>query len=603
MEKDLDDKLYNDYLNGNIEAFNLLYKKYKKKIEYFIFNIVHDYQKSEDLAQETFIYVMQNKMNENYSFKYYIYLKSKCNALNYINVENRRNEISNIYIEHNNEQIEKDILEDIIADEGKKELIESIALLEKKYRDAIYLTIIEGVSYKETSKILEESISNTQQLVHRGKIKLRNILIKKGFDEMNKVAKVLIIMIIATTFIGGIVYAVSNINISGKPVFEWFNVNFSDEYENYREEVHGETIQGPNGSSIELISTVCDEEMVILEFDIKLSAEDKKHLKIGEPILTEEYINATDDEDSKRIDYEYDEETHRAIEKPLKEVVLKRYGDKKIDDSIMVNYNLKPGYDEESPYLTRVINCFNCFAIIDGEYTWIELNPQSIKQISEYEYKLYQMYFLTDKELGDKTEFTLTIKDWVITTRERQYRDFDTYLKIDGQFDIELSKEKALENSKKIEVSCDEVIYEDKDLTQKIESVVVTPLQTIVKVHSTYENVDDSQLTNASSENHIGFRQYKVLSENGEEINSYKSETKRFITYADGKKEEWGSGQIDATRTSFENATLETIDYIFIENHENNSKIKIVSQEGNGIKNIEYTDIGSFEIDLTKEIK
>ena len=68
MEKDLDKKLYNDYLNGEKETFEILYNKYKNKIEYFIYNIVKDYQKAEDIAQETFIYVIQHQMRENSSF-------------------------------------------------------------------------------------------------------------------------------------------------------------------------------------------------------------------------------------------------------------------------------------------------------------------------------------------------------------------------------------------------------------------------------------------------------------------------------------------------------------------------------------------------------
>ncbi len=73
MEKDLDKKLYNDYLNGEKQAFELLYNKYKSKIEYFIFNIIKDYQKAEDLTQETFIYVMKNRMKSDCSFNYFIY--------------------------------------------------------------------------------------------------------------------------------------------------------------------------------------------------------------------------------------------------------------------------------------------------------------------------------------------------------------------------------------------------------------------------------------------------------------------------------------------------------------------------------------------------
>ena len=598
---ELDNKLYNDYFEGEDEAFDFLYKKYKEKIKYFIYNIVHDYQKAEDLTQETFIYVMQNKMKGNCNFKYYIYLKAKCLALTSLNTESRRNKIRELYLFNDNEQNEKDVLESILNEENKKELIEAINCLDEKYRNVIYLTKIEGLSYLDTSKILGESIENIKQIVHRGKIQLRKILIKKGFDEMNKIAKVLIIMVIVTTFIGGIVYAINNVKISGKPVFEWFKVNFSDEYEKYKEEVHGETIEGPNESSIDLVSTVCDEGFVILEFDIKLSAEDKKYLKIGEPRLTEEYLNATDDEDSRTMEEDYDEANQKFLLQTRKDMIKKMLGDKKVEDIIHVGCNLQPGAFNDSKILQKTSNMH---VIIDGEYVYVRLAPQSVKQISEYEYKVYQMYFLTDKELGDKTEFTVTMKDFVITTQEMQYGDEETCLKFDGQFDVKLSKEKAIENSKEIEVNdIKEVIYETTGLTQKVERVLVTPLQIIVKVHSTYEHIDYSQLTDSTTQDHIGPNEYKTLDENGKIVNTCSNEIKRKITYSDGKEEEWNPLQVDATRIPFKNATLETIDYIFIEKHEDDSKIKIISQVGHGLKRLEYSDIGSFEIDLTREKK
>ena len=91
MEKDLDKKLYNEYLKGNKEAFNLLYNKYRGKIEYFVYNILKDYSKAEDITQETFMYIMQNPTKECYSFRQYAYLVAKSRAYNYIKVEKRRN--------------------------------------------------------------------------------------------------------------------------------------------------------------------------------------------------------------------------------------------------------------------------------------------------------------------------------------------------------------------------------------------------------------------------------------------------------------------------------------------------------------------------------
>lgn len=84
MKKDLDTKLYDNYLKGDKQAFEHLYNKYKCKIEYFIYNIVKDYQKAEDLAQETFVDVIEQKLNNNFSFKYSIYMLAKSKAFNYI---------------------------------------------------------------------------------------------------------------------------------------------------------------------------------------------------------------------------------------------------------------------------------------------------------------------------------------------------------------------------------------------------------------------------------------------------------------------------------------------------------------------------------------
>lgn len=209
MEKDLDKELYNNYLNGEKEAFEFLYNKYKKRIEYFIFNIVKDYQKAEDIAQESFIYIMQNKMKENSSFKYYIYMVAKSRAINYINVEKRRNEISEKYLYNSIDSAEKDVLEFIVEEENKKEIMNAIEQLDEKYRNVIYLVNIEKLSYKETAEILGQTLQNTKNLVHRGKKELRKHLLKKGFDEMNKVSKIFIIGITTIVVLSGIVYATS----------------------------------------------------------------------------------------------------------------------------------------------------------------------------------------------------------------------------------------------------------------------------------------------------------------------------------------------------------------------------------------------------------
>ena len=162
MEKDLDIKLYNEYLDGNMEAFELLYNKYKEKICFFVFNIVKDYQKAEDITQ--------------------------------------------------------DVADIVTKKEKRKEIINAINMLDDRYKNAIYLTKIEQLTYQETAQILGESIQNVKNLIHRGKKELRIILIKKGFDEMNKVSKVIVAILCISILLAGGVYATVKIvkNFTGK---------------------------------------------------------------------------------------------------------------------------------------------------------------------------------------------------------------------------------------------------------------------------------------------------------------------------------------------------------------------------------------------------
>lgn len=218
MEKDLDMKLYNEYLEGEKGAFELLYNKYKDKIQYFVFNIVKDYQKAEDITQEVFMYMLKDNFKRDCSFKTYLYIIAKSRAINYMNSENKKNQIDELYLSKDSNMVEQDIAEIITKNETRKEIIEAINMLDDKYKNALYLVKIEELSYLETAEILGESIQNVKNLIHRGKKELRKILLKKGYDNMNKVARTFIMILCITVLVSGMVYAAMKIydNVKGK---------------------------------------------------------------------------------------------------------------------------------------------------------------------------------------------------------------------------------------------------------------------------------------------------------------------------------------------------------------------------------------------------
>ena len=211
MEDNLDMKLYNQYLKGEKEAFEKLYNKYKDKIQYFVYNIVKDYQKAEDITQEVFMYLLKNKFKKECSLKCYLYIIAKSRALNYIYADKKKKEIDEQYIMEKNTIAEQELVDIIEKNERQKNILDAINLLEDKYKNAMYLVKIEELSYKETAQILGETVQNIKNLIHRGKKQLKKILIEKGFEEMNKVSKILIIIISTSVILSGIVYAAAQI--------------------------------------------------------------------------------------------------------------------------------------------------------------------------------------------------------------------------------------------------------------------------------------------------------------------------------------------------------------------------------------------------------
>lgn len=207
MKNDIDMKLYYEYLNGNKEAFEILYNKYKDKIIYFIYNIINDYEKAEDITQDVFIYILKNEVKQGHSFKYYIYLIAKSRAINHINSRNTRADIDKMYVSKENDEVEKDIADIVIANETKKEIIDAINTLDERSRNVMYLIKIEELSYKETAEILGENVQNIKNIVHKNKKKLKDVLAKKGFGEIYKFSKILIIILCVSVIWSGVVFA------------------------------------------------------------------------------------------------------------------------------------------------------------------------------------------------------------------------------------------------------------------------------------------------------------------------------------------------------------------------------------------------------------
>jgi len=179
-----DIELYKLFLKGDNDAFNYLIIKHRKMLTNFIMTYVKNIEIAEDIAQDSFMYMIINKVEYDfkYSFKTYLYTIAKSRALNYLKREKRT-----IYVEDailNNVNLEGNIENEFIIKENYNALIKTIKKLKNEYQIVIYLYYFQGFKYKEICKILNQSMPKTKMAIHRAK-KLLEKFVKEdnNYDE------------------------------------------------------------------------------------------------------------------------------------------------------------------------------------------------------------------------------------------------------------------------------------------------------------------------------------------------------------------------------------------------------------------------------------
>lgn len=176
---DTDQKLYKEFLIGNMESFDKLVDKYRNTIVAFINSYVKENDVSEDLAQDVFVYVLMNKKEYDfkYSMKTYFYTIARCRAINYMKRKKKTVYMEECFIHDiGTNQTE----EQLLVDEERERINKAIEKLNSnKQKKVVYLVDIEDMSYKEAAKILDISLPQVKMTLHRARKSLKKILEKE----------------------------------------------------------------------------------------------------------------------------------------------------------------------------------------------------------------------------------------------------------------------------------------------------------------------------------------------------------------------------------------------------------------------------------------
>lgn len=172
--------------DGDELAFTELVRRYRNPITNFVYRMLDDYERSVELAQETFIriFTSASRYEAKYSFSTYIYRIASNLAISEMRRRKRRKVVSMFTqpSRDGEEPVEIDPPdlkplqdESLIANERRSAVARAITSLPEKYRAAIVLRDVEGLSYDRIADVLSLSEGTVKSRINRA----RNLLKEK----------------------------------------------------------------------------------------------------------------------------------------------------------------------------------------------------------------------------------------------------------------------------------------------------------------------------------------------------------------------------------------------------------------------------------------
>ena len=174
---------------GRESAFRELIRRYERPVFSVIYRMVHDRELAEDLAQDTFIKVLNalDKYDPSYKFSSWIFKIAHNTTVDHL----RKKRPDTLSLEgsphaRTQEQAEATSFTPVDPSEDPEHYTESqeiggeieraIATLRPEYREAILLWHVEGYPYDEIAEIMDLPLGTVKTYIHRGRNELREKL-------------------------------------------------------------------------------------------------------------------------------------------------------------------------------------------------------------------------------------------------------------------------------------------------------------------------------------------------------------------------------------------------------------------------------------------
>ena len=182
-----DEILIKKFQEGDVGAYNQLVFRFKDRLLNFIYRFVNDLDLAEDLVQDTLLklYTHKDSYQEIAKFSTWLYTIAANLARTELRKKKRRKTFSVTELSREDREFiiassYVDPSEDLSSQNFEKSVQMALAELPDDFKTIIILRDIQELSYDEISKIVDVPLGTVKSRINRGRVKLQQLLKKKG---------------------------------------------------------------------------------------------------------------------------------------------------------------------------------------------------------------------------------------------------------------------------------------------------------------------------------------------------------------------------------------------------------------------------------------
>ena len=166
-----DEELYRQYLSGDETGLVELMKKYGNPLTLYINGYLHDIHEAEDLMIEVFSYLFSKRPPiRDGGFRAYLYKAARHMAF--------------CLDDLTKEPEGGKLVDEVIRTKERNQILHlCMGELHPDYREALYLTYFEGMSYRQVAEVMGKSVKQITNIMYRGKERLRGLLEREGITN------------------------------------------------------------------------------------------------------------------------------------------------------------------------------------------------------------------------------------------------------------------------------------------------------------------------------------------------------------------------------------------------------------------------------------